>query len=153
MSNDQQIHIIRAFVARLREQVSHLSPEQLTTAYIEGEWTIAQNVHHLFDSHSNAYQLCKRVLSEENAALSWTQQDILADLPDAKRAEIASSLNGLDGLHARWADMFANVNDWDKSGTSLKSGKPYTMQRLLEMYANHCENHIQQIQSVLDAMD
>lgn len=153
MQNNEGITIIGDFPSRLRKQISGLSPEQLTTAYKEDEWTIAQNVHHLFDAHTNAYQLCKRVLSEENTGLSWGQQDAVANLPDGQRANIEPSLKGLEGLHARWADMFSNVEDWEKSGTSLKSGKVYTIEKLLDLYVNHCENHIQQIQDVLDAMD
>ncbi|GAB5491233.1 MAG: hypothetical protein Phog2KO_14480 [Phototrophicaceae bacterium] len=153
MTIEEKIAVIRNFVTQLRQQVGHLSPSELTTAYIEGEWTIAQNIHHLFDSHSNAYQLCKRVLSEDEAGLSWTKQDILADLPDAQRADISGSLMALEGLHSRWADMFDNIDNWDKSGKSIKSGKVYTLADLLRMYANHCENHRQQIQDVLDAMN
>ena len=152
MSHENQIATIRNFVPTLRTLVAGLSAEQLTTHYVEGEWTVAQNVHHLYDAHNNAYQLCKRVLTEENAGLSWALQDELANLPDAKRANIEPSLLGLEGLHARWADMFSDVENWGKSGTSLKSGKSYTIERLLEMYSNHCNNHLRQIQDVLDAM-
>lgn len=152
MSHENQITTIRDFVPTLRALVADLSDEQLVTHYIEGEWTVAQNVHHLYDAHNNAYQLCKRVLTEENAGLNWALQDELANLPDAKHADIEPSLLGLEGLHARWADMFSHVDNWGKSGTSLKSGKTYTIERLLEIYANHCANHLHQIQDVLDAM-
>ncbi len=153
MTTEERIAIIRDFVPRLREQISGLSDEQLTTAYIDGEWTIAQIIHHLFDAHTNAYQLCKRVLSEENAALSWPLQDVVASLPDAQRADIEPSLMGLAGMHARWADLFSNVTDWSKAGTSTKSGKVYTIDGLLTAYNDHCNNHVQQIQDVLDAMN
>lgn len=152
MSPAEQIRTIRNFVPNLREQVQGLSAEQLTTAYIAGEWTIAQNIHHLFDSHSNAYQLFKRILSEDEAKLSWTKQDLLAELPDAQRADISGSLMALEGLHSRWTDMLETIEDWAKSGKSLSSGKVYQLSDLLRMYANHCENHRQQIQDVLDAM-
>jgi len=152
MQINERIAGIGNFPSRLRHQVSGLSPEQLTTPYKQDEWTVAQNVHHLFDAHTNAYQLCKRVLSEDNAGLSWANQDELANLPDAQRADIEPSLQGLDGLHTRWTDMFSNVANWEKSGTSLKSGTVYTIEKLLDMYANHCENHIRQIQEVLDAI-
>lgn len=152
MSHEEQITTLGNLVPNLRELITDLSDEELTTQYIEGEWTIAQIVHHLFDAHTNAYQLCRRVLSEENAGLSWGDQDAVANLPDSMRADIAPSLQGLAGLHARWVDAFNSVTDWEKSGTSLKSGKTYTIARLLEMYANHCTNHLQQIQAVKNAM-
>lgn len=152
METQEKIGIIRDFVPNLRQLVHGLSAEQLTTTYVKDEWTIAQNIHHLFDSHSNAYQLFKRILSEDEAKLSWTQQDILAELPDAQRADISGSLMALEGLHRRWADMLDNIEDWSKAGESISSGKVYQLADLLRMYANHCENHRQQIQDVLDAM-
>ncbi|MGJ3238799.1 MAG: DinB family protein [Anaerolineae bacterium] len=152
MPHDEHIAILRDFVPRLRALIAGLSPQQLTTVYIEGEWTIAQNVHHLFDAHVNAYQLARRVLSEDNASLSWPQQDVIAQLPDAQDAELEPSLRGLEGLHARWTQMFGQISDWSRAGTSAKSGKVYTIADLLALYARHCENHIVQIQAVLDAM-
>lgn len=152
MTTEEKIAIIRDYVPSLREQVKDLNAEQLTTAYVEDEWTIAQNIHHLFDSHSNAYQLFKRILSEDEAKLSWTKQDILADLPDAQGADISGSLMALEGLHMRWADMLINIEDWTKGGKSINSGKVYQLADLLTMYANHCQNHRQQIQDVLDVM-
>lgn len=153
METQEKIEIIRDFVPNLVQQVHGLSAEQLTTPYVTGEWTIAQNIHHLFDSHSNAYQLFKRVLSEDEAKLSWTKQDSLAQLPDAQRADISGSLMALEGLHMRWTDMLENIEDWSKAGKSISSGKVYQLADLLTMYANHCENHRQQIQDVLDAMN
>lgn len=152
MTTEEKIDIIRNFVLQLRQQIGHLSPTQLTTAYVEGEWTIAQNIHHLFDSHSNAYQLCKRVLTEDEAHLSWTKQELLADFPDAQRADISGSMMALEGLHSRWSDMLDNIENWEKSGKSSNSGKVYTLADLLRMYVNHCGSHRQQIQDVLDAM-
>lgn len=152
MQTADKIQIIRDFVPRLRQQMVGLSPEQLTHAYIEGEWTVAQNVHHLFDAHVNAYQLCKRVITEENAGLSWPDQDAAAELPDGKGSNLEPSLVGLEGLHRRWSDMLNNVDDWSKSGTSLKYGTVYSLDKLLDIYSNHCENHIRQIQDVIDAI-
>lgn len=152
MVNQADIETIRNFVPRLKDLVDPLAQEQLARQYIENEWTIAQIVHHLLDAHTNAYLLFKRVLTEDEAKLSWLNQDEVANLPDGRRADIRPSLLGLEGVHLRWADMLDNITDWSKSGTSIKSGKIYTLENLLTMYANHCDNHIQQIQDVLNAM-
>jgi len=152
MSYDEKIDYLRDYPSILRETVTGLSEEQLTTNYVEGEWTIAQNVHHLFDAHANSFILCRRVLTEDNFGMSWPNQDLVTDLPDAKDANIKTSLMALEGLHKRWANMFDNVTDWDKSGTSLQSGRVWSMADLLEEYTNHCKNHLQQIQDVKDAI-
>lgn len=152
MAKETQIKALRNLPNQLRDLVADLSPEQLTTNYIEGEWTIAQNVHHLFDAHTNSYQLCRRILSEDEAKLSWLNQNEVAASPDSQRADIEPSLRGLEGTHTRWADMFSTVTNWEKFGVSIKSGKQYTLAKLLDSYVKHGEKHLQQIQDVLDAM-
>ena len=146
-----RIAIIRDFLPRLRGLLAGLSDEQLTTAYLPGEWTIAQNVHHLLDAHVNSYLLFKRVLTEEQPQLAWPDQDAVADLPDGCSPRIESSLMALEGLHIRWTETLEAIQDWSKAGTSLDSGKTYTLDDLLSIYSRHCNNHIQQIMDVLDA--
>lgn len=59
----------------LRDAVKYLSVEQLDTPYREGGWTIRQVVHHLADSHMNAYIRFKLALTEENPVKSLMMKD------------------------------------------------------------------------------
>lgn len=152
MSNQERIETIRSFLPRLRSLVAGLTEEQLTTAYVSGEWTIAQNVHHLLDAHINSYLFFKRTLTEDQPELAWPDQDAQAELPDGRSANIEPSLVALEGLHTRWASMLEEIDDWSKTCTSIKSGKTYSLDDLLTIYSRHCDNHAQQIQDVLDAM-
>lgn len=152
MTRDEKIAIIRDFVPRLRAQVADLSPEQLTTQYNPPEWTVAQNVHHLVDSHMNSFVRFKLILIEENAEIHPYDADAFAELPDASDANIGDSLLILEGLHARWARMLDNISNWGKSGFYLGLKKPISLDDLLNIYSNHCNDHIQQIQAVMDKM-
>lgn len=152
MTRDEKIAIIRDFVPRLRAQVADLSPEQLTTQYNPPEWTVAQNVHHLVDSHMNSFVRFKLILIEENAEIHPYDADAFAELPDASDANIGDSLLILEGLHARWARMLDNISNWGKSGFHLGLKKPISLDDLLNIYSNHCNDHIQQIQAVMDKM-
>lgn len=152
-SRAEQINTIRQLPDKLEALISGYTPEQLTTAYNAPEWTIAQNVHHLFDSHINSYVRMKLILVEDNPTLRPYEQDDFAALPDAKSGDISASLLGLRGLHARWAQMLDTVTDadWNKKGYHPENGD-VTLGSQLDYYAAHCEAHLQQIQAVIDRM-
>ena len=152
MTRDEKITIIRNFVPRLREQVAGLSPQQLTTAYNAPEWTVAQNVHHLVDSHINSYVRFKLILTEDNTTIRPYDQDAFAGLPDASDAHIEDSLLILEGLHRRWARMLDHITDWGKAGYHPELEQPVSLDDLLDIYSEHCNAHIRQIQDVLDKM-
>lgn len=146
----ERIATIRDFVPQLRQQIDGLSAEQLTTQYNVPEWTIAQNVHHLVDSHVNSYIRFKLILTEDNATIRPYDQELFAELADAKDVHIEDSLLILQGLHARWSRMLANISDWDKAGYHPELDKPVALYDLLVIYSDHCHAHTKQIQEVLD---
>jgi hypothetical protein len=148
----ERIAIIRDFVPRLRQQIADLSAEQLTTPYNAPEWTVAQNVHHLVDSHVNSYVRFKLILTEDYPTLRPYRQELFAELGDAKEAHIEDSLLILQGLHARWSRMLENITDWTKTGYHPEAQKTYSLYGLLVSYSDHCHEHTQQIQAVLDKM-
>ncbi len=100
----QRIEIIRAYPERLRALVADLTEEQLTTPYLDGEWTVAQNVHHLPDSHMNSVIRLKLILTEDRPPLKGYDQDAWALLADVAATPIEASLTLLTGLHERWAN-------------------------------------------------
>jgi hypothetical protein len=148
----ERIATIRDFVPQLREQVAGLSEAQLTTQYNAPEWTIAQNVHHLVDSHVNSYIRFKLILTEENATLRPYDQELFAELADAQAAQVEDSLLILQGLHARWSRMLASITDWEKAGYHPELDKVVSLHDLLIIYSDHCHAHTKQIQEVLDKM-
>ena len=148
----ERIATIRDFVPRLRQQIAGLTPEQLTTQYNAPEWTIAQNVHHLVDSHVNSYIRFRLILTEEHPPLKAYDQDAWAMLADSQEANLDDSLLILQGLHARWSRMLANITDWDKCGFHTGAQVDYSLYDLLVIYSDHCNGHIKQIQEVLDKM-
>src|SRR5260370_13918994 len=79
----------------LERVVAGLTPEQLTTRYVENEWTVAQNVHHVFDSHARGYVNGKLILSDENPPLKRSNQDAWALLADAASAANSASITSI----------------------------------------------------------
>ena len=148
------INRIRYFPAALKALVADLSDEQLNTKYLPDEWTIQQIVHHLPDSHMNSIIRLKHMLTTDNPTLQGYDQDVWVELPDVLDTPIESSLLILQGLHERWSTLFESLSDeqWERYGQHTESGK-MTVEELLQYYAGHGEEHIEQIQRILRAAD
>ena len=150
------IDAIRQLPAQLRQKVSGLSAEELTTPYHPGEWTIAQNIHHLADTHMVCIRRYKLILTSPEFRFRSYDVDAIAQYPDAKDADIEHSLKILEGLHARWAILLENLraDEWGKSGAfAPDTGRPpASLEDLARVYAGHGIAHLQQIQAVLDRM-
>jgi hypothetical protein len=142
---------IAALPEQLKALVCTLTPEQLTTRYLPGEWTVAQNVHHLADSHMNAYVRLKLMLTEENPTFKPYDQDAWADTPDADHAQVGESLQLLRGLHARWVRLLESLDDaqWQRTGWHPESRQTYTPETILRIYSGHGEGHLDQIRRTL----
>jgi hypothetical protein len=155
MSINARAHWIAAIAAlpgQLEALVAPLGPEELTTPYLAGEWTVAQNVHHLVDSHATSYIRCKLILTEERPTLKPYDQDAWASLPDGRDAEVGVSLAILRGLHARWVRFWEALPEsaWERSGYHPENG-PMTLAHILRVYAAHGEAHLDQIRRTLAA--
>ena len=148
----RRIDIIRQFPARLTELVNGLSDEQLNTAYILGEWSVRQNVHHLPDSHMNSFIRLKLMLTEDNPTIKPYDQDLWALLPDVDGTPIRASLLILEGLHERWCSLFESLTDdqWARKGYHPEAGE-ITVEDLVVTYSDHCDAHWEQITRTLAA--
>ena len=153
-SSQRQILIgkIRALPDQLAELTAGLTAEQLTTPYLDGEWTVAQNVHHLPDSHMNSYIRCKLMATEDKPPLKPYDQDLWAAFPDAQAADISGSLALLRNLHARWVGFWEQLPEeaWSRTGIHQNDGV-VALEDMLRLYAAHGEAHIDQITRTLAA--
>jgi hypothetical protein len=149
---EARIKKIEALPQLLEAAVKGLAAEQLTTHYLDGEWNVAQNVHHLADSHLNSFIRLKLILSEDQPTLKPYYQDMWAAMPDGDNVEIEDSLAILRGLHARWVRLLRTLTDdqWMRTGYHPENGN-MTPVDLLRVYAGHGEGHIDQIQRTLAA--
>lgn len=143
---------IRRLPRRVAELVSGLSPAELAARPPDGEWSVAQNVHHLADSHINSYVRCKLMATEENPTLKPYDEAAWANLSDGAAADVDDSLTLLEALHARWVRFWETLPDdaWQRTGRHPDSGE-VTLARQLELYAEHGEAHLDQIRRALPA--
>src|SRR5215213_184720 len=101
----ESIAAIRTTPAALRAAVGGLDEAQLNTPYRDGGWTVRQVVHHVPESHMNAYIRFKLALTEENPTIKPYNEDAWSKLPDVARAPVETSLALLDALHERWVTL------------------------------------------------
>ncbi len=95
--------------AALRSAVRGLDGK-LDTPYREGGWTVRQVVHHVPDSHMNALIRIKLGLTENHPTIKPYEQQLWAELPDAK-GPIAVSLALLDAVHERWVLLLRSLDE------------------------------------------
>jgi hypothetical protein len=145
MDRAQKIEAIRELPDVLEAAVRGLSDQQLDTPYRQGGWTVRQVVHHLADSHINAFIRMKLMLTEENPPLKPYDQDEWAKLPDV-RLPLAPSLVILRGLHDRWAALMDTLPEasWGRTGFHPERGD-VTLEAILGTYSNHGAKHVEQI--------
>ena len=155
MDKPDLINKLRLLPDQIAELVDGLSKEALTTHFLmkadgSPEWTVAQNVHHLADSHMNSYIRCKFLLTENHPTIMPYDQDAWADQPEAKSADLSYSLAILQSLHNRWAIFFENLNDaeWKRTGFHPEYGD-FSLEDQLKDYVKHGEGHVDQIQRTL----
>ena len=129
----------------VRSALAELPPDGLDTPYRDGGWTVRQVVHHLADSHSNAYTRIKLALTEDTPALKTYEEQLWAELPDSK-IDVAPSLAMLDGIHERLTIVLKSLIDDQFGRTALHpQWGQITVDVLLQLYAWHSRHHVAHI--------
>jgi len=133
----------------VRAAVAGLNGQQLDTPYRPEGWTVRQVVHHLPDSHLNAYTRFKLALTEDEPTIKPYAEDRWAKLEDGRTAPIDVSLELLDSLHRRWVLMLRSMPPAD---FSRKFRHPelgiLTLDKTLGIYAWHGRHHTAHITSL-----
>ena len=93
---EQCIERIAALPGKLRALVAGLEEEQLSAHTFPGEWNVAQNVHHLADSHMYAFLQVRSGLTADNPLIGNYEQDRFAALADSCGPPVSDSLDLLD---------------------------------------------------------
>ena len=136
------ISSIELLPANMRAAVSGLNNQQLDTPYREGGWTVRQVVHHVPDSHMNAFIRYKLALTEDEPTIKPYAEDRWALLPDVQATPIEVSLALLDALHNRWVRLLRSLkpDDWKKNFRHPELGT-VSLEKNLALYSWHSKHH------------
>lgn len=133
------IAAIGSFPAELK---AVLPAAQIDKPYREGGWTARQVVHHVADSHINAFVRFRLALTEDTPTVKPYKEAEWSKLPDSK-LDPQVSVQILDGLHQRWHAMLEAFTDADFArGAMHPEHGRISMDWLLQLYAWHGRHHI-----------
>lgn len=135
------IQVLADTPKNLAKALEGITEKQLDTPYRPGGWTVRRVVHHLPDSHMNAYCRVKFALTEDAPAIKAYDEDAWAKLPDSDMP-IAPSVALLTGLHERWVKLLRSMKpeDFQRTVTHPEHG-PITIDFLVALYAWHGPHH------------
>jgi uncharacterized damage-inducible protein DinB len=130
--------------------VESLSESQLERPYRAGGWTIRQVVHHMPDSHMNAFIRMKLALTETTPIIKTYEEARWAELPDVRATPVGVSLSLLEALHERWVALLRGLSedDFRKTFAHPKLG-PMSIDDTLALYAWHGRHHAAHIEVAL----
>jgi len=136
--------------SRLRSLVGGLSDAQLERTYRPGGWTIRQVVHHVPDSHMNAYIRMKLAATEDCPTIRTYEEQLWAELPEAKSGPVKMSLDLLDALHSRWVLFLRSLTDEQFNRPfNHKDWGRVTIEESMTLYSWHCRHHTAHVELAL----
>ena|ERR1700712_1008855 len=134
---------IRQLPTELEYAILNLDAAHLESPYREGGWTIQQLVHHVADSHMNAYVRFKLALTEENVTVKTYEEQLWAELEDVKTLPVNISITLLHALHLRLFTAIKNLDmeQWNRLFNYPGRPAPVSIWWLLGMYSWHGKHH------------
>lgn len=145
---------IQTLPLHLEYAILNLDEAQLNSPYRPGGWTVTQLVHHVADSHMNAYMRFKLALTEDNPTIKPYDQDLWAGLPDSANLPTNISTTLLFSLHHRWHEILKHLPEADLQKTIYhpEYKKTITLWELMGTYAWHGRHHVAHITSLKKRM-
>ena len=152
----KNIEVIRLLPERLKAAVAGLTDSQLGTPYREGGWTVRQTVHHVADSHANAYVRFKLALTEDWPSVKPYEEALWAELADS-RLPVEPSLDLIAALHLRWVALLESMTDADFQKGYVhpgikENGGRQPLWVVLAVYAWHSRHHTAHIANLRSRM-
>ena len=144
------INDIRYLPSLLELAVNNLDEAQLQTPYRPDGWTSQQVVHHVADSHMNAFIRFKLGLTEDNPSIKPYDEVMWAELSDTKIVPINVSLTLLHALHTRWVAVLENIKEeeWSRTLFHTEHKREMSLWYVIGIYAWHGKHHTAHITSL-----
>jgi uncharacterized damage-inducible protein DinB len=144
---------IAAVPANLRAAIAGLDERQLDTPYRDGGWTVRQVVHHVPDSHMNAYIRFKLSLTEDGPTIKTYDESAWAELADTRATPVAVSLQLLEALHDRWVRLLRamSADDFRRTMHHPEMGV-IDLAVMLRLYAWHGRHHVAHVTGLRERM-
>lgn len=148
------IAAIEALPGWLDHCVENLDAAHLEVPYRENGWNTRQVIHHLADSHLNAYIRLKLILTEDTPIIKPYDENLWAELPDVEIVPVNVSITLLHALHRRWGQTLRNLEpaDWERTCFHPEHDRKIPLWELTDQYAWHGRHHMEQIRRLRERM-
>lgn len=145
---------IKMLPGGLEYAIQNLDAVQLQTPYRDGGWTVHQLIHHVADSHINAYTRFKLGLTEDNPTIKPYDEAAWAKLSDTEKLPVNISLTLLHALHARWYQLMMDLTEeqWRRTVYHPERKIDITLWSLLKSYSWHSRHHTEHISKLRERM-
>ena len=149
--NEQALEQCKLDIEQLPENLENallnLDEAQIQTPYREGGWTVNQLVHHVADSHMNAFIRMKLALTEDNPTLKAYDENAWSVLDDVQKVPVNISVTLLHALHHRWSSLLKGLtpDQLTKTIHHPVSGRDMSVWFLISLYAWHSKHHVAHI--------
>lgn len=149
---EEWLGAIKFLPQAIEHSIINLDEAQLQTPYREGGWTVHQLVHHVADSHINAYCRFKLGYTENSPTIRTYEEKLWATTTDVEQLPINISITLLHALHQRWYVFLKSFTEEDFKKTIYhpEHKKEFTLWHLLGMYAWHSRHHVAHITALRD---
>jgi len=147
---EDAIAAIESLPDEIEAALAEIPQTALDQPYRPGAWTVRQLVHHVADSHLNAYCRHRLTLTEEDPTIRAYSQEAWADLADARDADLEPSLAILRGLHARWARLLRSLPVGAFARRFRHPERPgavWTLGESVCMYGWHGRHHVAHVRA------
>ncbi|MCA0238817.1 MAG: putative metal-dependent hydrolase [Bacteroidetes bacterium] len=148
----KHIKILVKLPKDLKNAIKKLKGGDLEKTYRPGGWTVRQVVHHIADSHLNAYIRFKLAVTENTPIIKPYEEQLWAELEDGKHGSVKTSLKLIGALHRRWTDFLKSLqeDDLEKGYYHPASKRTVLLQEAIALYVWHSQHHLGHIQIVVD---
>jgi hypothetical protein len=141
---NKAIDELKAFPAELTKAAELLSEDQLNRSYRPGGWTGRQVIHHVGDSHMNAFIRIKLALTEDNPTIKPYDENLWSRLADGTTPPVEISLKLIEALHCRMDILLRSLSDEEMQRTLYhpEAKKTYTIFGIVMLYRWHSYHHL-----------
>ena len=151
----KHIQILAEFPRKLKKLLKKMSNLELDTPYRRGGWTVRQVVHHLADSHVNAYIRMKMAVTETLPVIKPYEESKWAELEDGKDSGVKISVKLLKALHERWVNFLSALTTEDLELAYYHPGlqRSVPLEESIALYVWHSNHHLAHIHLVADVKE
>ena len=152
LKSAENIAYLAQYPSLVVQAISNLTDEQMQTPYRPGGWTVTQLVHHIADSHMNAYIRFKLSLTELDPTIKPYEEAEWAKLPDSNLELIESAVHILRAIHTKWTVMMRAMteSDWAKRYYHPADSIYVDLATACKMYHWHSAHHLAHITRLID---